>query len=34
LNILAFVADGYFIDIGVPEDLMKANIDFKIGKLL
>jgi D-glycero-alpha-D-manno-heptose 1-phosphate guanylyltransferase len=29
LKVLAFVANAYFIDIGIPEDFIKANIDFK-----
>ena len=28
-NIFAFVSSGYFIDIGIPEDYSRANIDFK-----
>jgi D-glycero-alpha-D-manno-heptose 1-phosphate guanylyltransferase len=28
-NIAAFKSDGYFIDIGVPEDYLKAQNDFK-----
>lgn len=27
-NICAFVSDGYFIDIGVPEDYSRANLEF------
>ena len=29
LNIKAFLSDDYFIDIGIPEDYSKAQIDFK-----
>ncbi|MFD3408632.1 nucleotidyltransferase family protein [Aquirufa sp. HETE-83D] len=29
LKLLAFVANGYFIDIGIPEDFIKSNLDFK-----
>lgn len=29
LKVLAFVANAYFIDIGIPEDFTKANLDFK-----
>jgi len=29
LNIYSFKDDGYFIDIGIPEDYEKAKIDFK-----
>ena len=29
LKVLAFVANAYFIDIGIPEDFIKANLDFK-----
>ena len=29
LNIVGFEYDGYFIDIGIPEDYKKAQIDFK-----
>lgn len=28
-NILGFVSDTYFIDIGIPEDYAQANVDFK-----
>lgn len=28
-NVYAFYSDGYFIDIGIPEDYKKAQIDFK-----
>ncbi len=30
LNICAFIDNSYFIDIGIPEDYLKANMDFKI----
>ena len=26
--IFGFESDGYFIDIGIPEDFKKANLDF------
>ena len=29
IKINAFIDDTYFIDIGIPEDYLKANIDFK-----
>jgi NDP-sugar pyrophosphorylase family protein len=29
ININAFIDDSYFIDIGIPEDYLKANEDFK-----
>ncbi len=29
----AFVSDGYFIDIGIPEDYIKASRDFQTGSL-
>ena len=29
LQIFGFEYDGYFIDIGIPEDYNKAQIDFK-----
>jgi len=29
ININAFIDNSYFIDIGIPEDYLKANIDFK-----
>lgn len=29
LNISAYIDKGYFIDIGIPEDYLKANKDFK-----
>lgn len=29
ININAFIDDSYFIDIGIPEDYLKANLDFK-----
>lgn len=29
LNLMGFEYDGYFIDIGIPEDYNKAQIDFK-----
>lgn len=29
LKVLAFIANAYFIDIGIPEDFTKANLDFK-----
>lgn len=29
ISINAFIDDSYFIDIGIPEDYLKANIDFK-----
>jgi D-glycero-alpha-D-manno-heptose 1-phosphate guanylyltransferase len=29
LKVLAFVANAYFIDIGIPEDFIKSNLDFK-----
>ena len=29
LKLLAFVANGYFIDIVIPEDFIKSNLDFK-----
>lgn len=29
LNILGYKSDSYFIDIGIPEDFEKANIDFQ-----
>jgi D-glycero-alpha-D-manno-heptose 1-phosphate guanylyltransferase len=28
-HVNSFVSDGYFIDIGIPEDYAKANEDFK-----
>jgi D-glycero-alpha-D-manno-heptose 1-phosphate guanylyltransferase len=28
-NLFGFVNDNYFIDIGIPKDYAKANIDFK-----
>ncbi len=27
----AYIADGYFIDIGVPEDFARAQVDFSLG---
>lgn len=27
-NLRGYISDGYFIDIGIPEDYQKANIDF------
>ncbi len=29
INIAGFINDGYFIDIGIPEDYLKAQYDFK-----
>ena len=29
INIFGFEFDGYFIDIGIPEDYLKAQHDFK-----
>jgi len=29
LNIMSYQSDGYFVDIGIPEDYHQANIDFK-----
>ncbi len=34
LNIQAFLSDDYFIDIGIPEDYLKAQEDFKKKKAL
>lgn len=28
-NLRGYISDGYFIDIGIPEDYQKANVDFK-----
>ena len=28
-RVYSFVSDGYFIDIGIPQDYAKANEDFK-----
>ncbi len=30
LNIYPFIGDGYFIDIGIPEDYQKAQYDFNL----
>ncbi len=30
INAYGYIADEYFIDIGIPEDYYKANIDFKL----
>ena len=32
-HVQGFVCDGYFIDIGIPEDYAKANEDFKVLEL-
>ena len=29
LNVNGYVSDGYFIDIGIPEDYAKANVEFE-----
>jgi D-glycero-alpha-D-manno-heptose 1-phosphate guanylyltransferase len=33
LKIYAYISDGYFIDIGIPEDYFKAQKDFEEGNI-